>query len=91
MKTLFLIRHAKSSWDDPNKDDFDRPLNERGKRNAPFMGKLLKKENILPDLIISSPAKRAIATAKIIADETGYPKNKIHTDSKFMKLPLTIC
>lgn len=82
MKTLFLIRHAKSSWDDPNKDDFDRPLNERGKRNAPFMGKLLKKENILPDLIISSPAKRAIATAKIIADETGYPKNKIHTDSK---------
>lgn len=82
MKTLFLIRHAKSDWGDPGLKDFDRPLNERGNKNAPFMGKLLKKEKIFPDLIISSPAKRAITTARKIADEIDYPKNKIVEEPK---------
>ena len=82
MKTLILIRHAKSSWDDPLMEDFDRPLNDRGKKNAPFMGKILKKENILPDLIISSPAKRAITTARKMAEEIGYPKDKIQIESR---------
>lgn len=77
MKTLFLIRHAKSSWADLEMKDFDRPLNERGKKNAPFMGKWLAKEKIHPDLIISSPAKRAITTARKIAKEIEYPKDKI--------------
>ena len=75
MKTLYLIRHAKSSWKDITLDDFDRPLNQRGKKNAPFMGKLLKQREVKPDLIISSPAKRAKCTANIIAREIGYTKD----------------
>lgn len=77
MKTLFLIRHAKSSWENISLNDFDRPLNERGKKNAPKMGEVLAAKKIIPDLIISSPAKRAIKTAQIIADKLGYKKNKI--------------
>lgn len=82
MKKLFLIRHAKSDWGNPGLKDFDRPLNERGNKNAPFMGKLLKKERIYPDFIISSPAKRAITTARKIAKEIDYPKNKIVEEPK---------
>lgn len=74
MKTLYLIRHAKSSWKDLTLDDFDRPLNKRGKRDAPFMGELLYDNEIKPDIIISSPAKRAKDTAKIIAQKVGYEK-----------------
>jgi len=81
MKTLFLIRHAKSSWKDITLDDFDRPLNKRGKKNAPFMGELLKNQGIKPDIIYSSPAKRAKDTAKIIAQKIGY-KDDIKFDSK---------
>lgn len=77
MKRLYLVRHAKSSWNHPDLDDIDRPLNKRGKRDAPFMGQRLKKHGICPDLIISSPAKRALKTAKIIAEEIGYPKKRI--------------
>ena len=77
MKRIYIIRHAKSSWKDPTVDDFDRPLKKRGKRDAPFMGKRLKASHVLPDLILSSPAKRAAATAKIIAEEIGYPKKQI--------------
>ncbi len=78
MKTIILVRHAKSSWKDLSLDDFDRPLNKRGKRNAPFMGKKLKKRKIVPDLILSSPAKRARKTAVAIAKAIDYPKKKIH-------------
>lgn len=74
MKRLFIIRHAKSDWDDSSLDDYDRPLNKRGQKNAPFMGKLLKSKNIKPDLIISSPALRAKTTAELIAKEVGYEK-----------------
>ena len=77
MKTIILIRHAKSSWKDPSLDDFDRPLNKRGKRNAPLMGKKLKERQIMPDLILSSPAKRARKTAIAVAKAIGYPKKKI--------------
>ncbi|MFC1814221.1 histidine phosphatase family protein [Thermodesulfobacteriota bacterium] len=77
MKTIILVRHAKSSWKDPSLNDFDRPLNKRGKRNAPFMGQKLKEGNISPDLILSSPAKRARKTASVIAKTIGYPKKKI--------------
>ena len=81
MKKLYLIRHAKSSWKNLNLDDFDRPLSKRGKGDAPFMGKLLKKKNALPDLILSSPAKRAKATAKMIAKEIGYGIEQIEFNS----------
>jgi len=72
MKKLFLIRHAKSSWADMNLDDFERPLNKRGKHDAPMMGKRLHKRGIKADLILSSSAKRAKKTAKKIAKEIGY-------------------
>ena len=78
MKRLFLIRHAKSSWSEPDLADIDRPLNKRGKNDAPFMGKRLKETHkAKSDLIISSPAKRALRTAKIIAREIDYPERKI--------------
>ena len=76
MKTLFLIRHAKSSWDDTALPDRDRPLGDRGKRDAPKMGKRLAERDVKPDLILSSPAMRALATAKVIAKTLDYkPKN----------------
>lgn len=62
MKTLLLLRHAKSDWGDPSLSDIDRPLATRGKRDAPRVGKALRKRGPLPDLIISSPAARANAT-----------------------------
>jgi phosphohistidine phosphatase len=77
MKRLLLVRHAKSSWRDPSLADIDRPLNQRGKRDAPVMGERLKAQGLLPDLIIASPAKRARKTAKILAEKLGYPKNKV--------------
>ncbi len=72
MKQLYIIRHAKSSWKNLSLDDFNRGLNKRGKKDAPFMGLKLKEENIVPDIIISSPAVRAKTTAKIIAYKIGY-------------------
>jgi phosphohistidine phosphatase len=72
MKTLFLVRHAKSSRDDPALPDRERPLNDRGTRDAPRMGKRLAKQGVKPDLILSSPAVRALATAELIATKLGY-------------------
>jgi phosphohistidine phosphatase len=77
MKTLYLVRHAKSYWGDQSTPDFDRPLNNRGKRDAPFMGEVLKDKNIKPDLILSSPARRTKKTATEIAKKIGYPEKKI--------------
>ena len=68
MKTLLLLRHAKSDWDDASLKDFDRPLAARGERDAPRMGKALRKRGPLPDLIISSPAARAKATIEAVAE-----------------------
>ena len=76
-KELILIRHAKSSWADPSLADRDRPLNKRGKRNAPFMGKRLAEYNCIPGKIVSSPARRARKTARIIARQLSYPKKEI--------------
>ncbi|MEA3330558.1 MAG: histidine phosphatase family protein [Campylobacterota bacterium] len=78
MKKLYIIRHAKSSWKDSSLDDFDRPLNKRGKLNAPFMGTILKDKNVVPDIIISSPALRAKSTAKIIAKKVKYLKDIVY-------------
>ena len=77
MKTLYLVRHAKSSWKYPDLDDFERPLNKRGRKSAPFMGKVLKKLKVSPDLVISSPANRAAMTARIIAAAINYPLENI--------------
>ena len=77
MKTLYLVRHAKSSWKYPKLDDFERPLNKRGRRNAPFMGAVLKELKVAPDLVLSSPANRAATTARTIADHIDYPLDNI--------------
>lgn len=73
MKTLTLVRHAKSSWSDTRLSDGDRPLNKRGKLDAPVMGKRMVENDIRPSLIISSPAKRAWSTAKLVAAAISYP------------------
>ena len=77
MKTLLLIRHAKSSWDQPGLSDFDRPLNERGKADAPQMAKRVKEKGIELDHLVSSPAKRARKTAKYFAEAFGLEKEDI--------------
>ena len=82
MKTLFLIRHAKSSWDDTALPDKDRPLGDRGRRDAPKMGKRLAKRDVKPDLILSSPARRALTTAEIIAKKLNYKRKDIVVDDR---------
>lgn len=72
MKTLLLLRHAKSSWDEKEVHDHDRPLNKRGKKDAPMVGKYLKENDLVPDLIISSTAKRALDTAQAVLEESGF-------------------
>jgi phosphohistidine phosphatase len=72
MKTLLILRHAKSSWKDEALPDHDRPLNKRGKADAPRMGKLLRDEDLIPDLILSSDAQRARATTELAAEECHY-------------------
>ncbi|MEO7387169.1 MAG: histidine phosphatase family protein [Gammaproteobacteria bacterium] len=72
-RQLTLVRHAKSSWDDPGMKDKERPLNERGERDAPRMGQRLRDRGARPTLILTSPAVRARRTAQIIAREIGYP------------------
>ena len=76
-KELLLVRHAKSSWDDPYLDDHDRPLNDRGLQNAPDMGKRLQGSGIRPDAWMSSTALRAITTAEILAEQVGFPPDQI--------------
>jgi phosphohistidine phosphatase len=71
MKTLYLLRHAKSSWDDRSLRDFDRPLNERGLKAAPKIGAYMRKEEIRPDTIISSPALRAKETTTLMGEAAG--------------------
>jgi len=73
VKTLTIVRHAKSSWNEPGLSDRERPLNKRGQRDAPRMGKRIADAGIRPSLIVSSPAKRAWTTAQLIAEELSYP------------------
>ncbi len=77
MLQLTLIRHAKSSWDNPALSDFDRPLNKRGMKNAPLMGKIISKRGLVFDRIVTSPALRAITTAHLIAGKQGFPEQDI--------------
>jgi phosphohistidine phosphatase len=81
VKTLILVRHAKSRWKKPLPDRL-RPLNKRGQRDAPMMGERLARREIEPDLIVSSPATRALVTAEAIAQEIGYPEEEIRADER---------
>jgi phosphohistidine phosphatase len=80
MKQLILIRHAKSSWDDPSLSDSDRPLNDRGKKDAPEMAKRLSHKEIEIDAFVSSPAKRARQTCKYFTKEFDIKKKKVLLD-----------
>lgn len=82
MKTLLILRHAKSSWNNVYLSDYERPLNKRGKRDAPRMGKLLRREALTPDLIISSSAERAMKTAESVALASDY-ENEITFTREF--------
>jgi len=82
MKTLFLVRHAKSSWADAALPDKDRPLDSRGARDAAKMGKRLAKRDARPDVLLSSPAKRALATAQAIAKAIGFGLKDIMVDPR---------
>jgi phosphohistidine phosphatase len=77
MKTLLIIRHAKSSWDNINTPDIDRPLNDRGKKDAPTMARKLKKAGIRVDRLVSSPARRARHTAELFAREFDVRESDI--------------
>lgn len=80
MKTLYLVRHAKSSWKFPELTDAQRPLNKRGKRDAPDMGNRLAKLGLKPDLLLSSHANRALTTAKAIAEKLHIPEKDIQIE-----------
>ncbi len=77
MKTIYFVRHAKSSWDYQSLSDINRPLNDRGIRDAPFMGKMLHGQGVLPDIVMTSPAVRATTTALMLLGELEFPANKI--------------
>lgn len=83
MKRLFIVRHAKSSWDYPYLSDYERPLNNRGKRNLPDMAKRFQLEQFPIDLIISSPAERAITTARGFASALGISNEEIRQEERF--------
>ena len=89
MKTLYLIRHAKSSWKYPALHDEERPLNKRGQQNAPDMGKRLKKRGVIPDLLVSSHAQRAFDTADLMAEALGYSKRQIIIDKRLYHAAIT--
>jgi phosphohistidine phosphatase len=89
-KELLLVRHAKSSWDDPYLDDHDRPLNDRGLRNAPEMGRRMQGLSIRPDVYISSTALRAITTAEILAEQVGFTKEQIQRSQDLYHASATV-
>ena len=89
MKTLLIMRHAKSDWDNSKLSDHARPLNKRGKLDAPHMGKLLKEHDLVPDLIITSTAERALTTAELVALACDYDGELVTTSSFYHADPLT--
>lgn len=80
MKTLYLLRHAKSSWAIPGQKDYDRPLNDRGIRDAPEMGGRMRERGFEVDLVVSSPAERALRTAIAVCDELGLDPESVVQD-----------
>jgi phosphohistidine phosphatase len=89
MKSLLLLRHAKSSWAEPGISDFDRPLNERGKRTAPRVGEILVERGLRPDLVLSSPAKRARKTARKVLEASGLDVPLQLVDALYLAPPPT--
>ena len=79
-RNLYLLRHAKSSWDYPELNDFERPLNKRGRHDIPVMALLIKQKGFIPDRILSSPATRAAMTARTVAEITGISEKQLVFD-----------
>lgn len=91
MKTLYLLRHAKSSWDHPELSDLERPLNERGKRDAPRMGKWLTQHIKAPDLVLCSPSVRTLATISKVGHELGLKGDDYKIDRRlYLASPRTL-
>jgi phosphohistidine phosphatase len=90
MKTLLVLRHAKSSWNHPELDDHERPLNERGRRDGPRMGELMRKYGLMPDLVISSDAVRAQLTAGAVAEAARYAGEILLDPRLYMASPADI-
>ena len=90
MRQLLILRHAKSSWADASLDDWQRPLNERGVRDAPRVGDLLRERSLVPDLIISSDAVRARTTAQIVAKTAGYTRELIVAPALYHATPADV-
>ena len=83
MKKLLILRHAKSSWNHPHLADHDRPLNQRGQAAAPWMGQLLYEEDLVPDVILSSTARRARDTADLVAEASGFAGELVLLESLY--------
>ncbi|MBI9044203.1 MAG: histidine phosphatase family protein [Anaerolineaceae bacterium] len=90
MKTLILMRHAKSSWKDSSLKDFDRPLKKRGVKNSTDMGKFLKKKKLLPEKILCSSAVRARQTVELLIDSSDYEGEVEYLESLYMAEPSSI-
>jgi phosphohistidine phosphatase len=90
MKRLYVLRHAKSSWDDASLADYDRPLNERGLETAPFMGRLMRERGYLPDAVLSSPAKRARETARLASEAAGINLQILFDERIYEASPQTL-
>jgi len=90
MKTLYVLRHAKSSWDNAELADFDRPLNDRGESTAPFMGEFMAANGFEPQVIVSSPAVRARRTAQLAKEGANMPAEIIYDDRIYEASPRTL-
>lgn len=88
MPQLTLVRHAEASWDDPELSDFERPLNERGRRDAPRMAQWAKQEIGAPDLIVTSPALRALGTARVFAATLGFDTDHVQIQERIYEASL---
>ncbi len=87
MKTLYVLRHAKSSWENSSLADFDRPLNDRGKSAAPFIGQVMKSNEFAPEIILSSPAVRARETARLVKESAGLHAEIQHIERIYEASP----
>ena len=90
MKTLYVLRHAKSSWENNDLADFDRPLNDRGKSAAPFIGEVMKTNGFTPEIILSSPAVRARETARLVKESAGLYAEIKHNERIYEARPQTL-
>ena len=90
MKRLYVLRHAKSSWDDAGLSDFERPLNKRGLETAPFMGRTMLEKDYIPDIVVASPAARAASTAKLAAKAASFSRSLSFDERIYEASPQTL-